>query len=119
MTMEKNPETRSTPKVNNLKPMVFPKHIFRNIISYTGKDENLETHRKVWKKIKILRLSAYDDNGRGIILQGVDDKTPPFEEDFYKYLGKEFIIQQNAPIGGIISNTHQDEKIPKYILIKL
>ena len=52
MTMEKNPEKRSTPKVNNLKPMVFPKEIFRNIISYTGKDKNLETHRKVWKKIK-------------------------------------------------------------------
>ena len=118
MTMEKNPEKRSTPKVNNLKPMVFPKHIFRNIISYTGKDKNLETHRKVWKKIKILRLTAYEDNGRGIILQGVDDKTPPFEEDFYQYLGKDDYMRQNTPLGQLTRNIYQNEKIPKFLLIK-
>jgi hypothetical protein len=69
------------------------------------------------ENIKILRLTTYEDNGIGFILQ--DDKTPPFEVDFYKYLGKDFIIQQNTPIGMTIRNTHLNEKIPKYILIKL
>lgn len=35
-------------------------------------------------------------------VQGTDDKIPIFEKDFYKYMGKEFVIQQILLLGGLL-----------------